>query len=67
MLVVVNDQPAALPVALCAPQPIAAARLESLRSQQGSPAAALQQHDHLAETGVSQGFHWTVYEIRRYF
>ncbi len=67
MLVVAGDQPAALPVALCAPQAVAAARLESLCSQQLDSAAALQQHDDLAETGASQGFHRTVHEIHQYF
>ena len=57
MLVVVGDQPAALPVALCAPQAAAAARLQSLCSYQTVSAAALQQDDHHAETGASQCLH----------
>lgn len=55
-----------MPVALCAPQAAAAARLQSLCSQQIDSVAALQQ-DALAETGATQDSQWTVHEIHQYF
>ncbi len=67
MLVVAGHQPAALLVALYAPQAAAAAGFQSLCSQQIVSAAALQQDNHLAETGPSQCLHWTVHAIHQYF